>query len=153
MQIFNTTYRFFSDTFHKLPNWITRHKRYYKACMSGVISLGVQLIVFNILRLYIKSTIANTIAVEIAIITNFIVNYHFTFGDHKKAAPSLKNLVSQFITFNGVSLSSMLIQFLCLHAEMAIFGRHLLLENIAILIGIILGSIVNFILYKLFVWR
>jgi|GEM_PF-3067318 len=153
MRIINTPYKIASKLFNKLPNWITKHKRYYKACISGVISLVAQLIVFNILRLYLRSTIANNIAVEIAIITNFLINYHFTFYDHKTEAPSSKKLISQFVTFNLVSLSSMLIQYIALHIELSIFGNHLIYENIAVLIGIIIGSIVNFILYKTIVWR
>jgi putative flippase GtrA len=153
MQTLKAPYQFLSRLFHKLPEWITRHKRYYKACISGLVSLGVQLVVFNILRLYLQSTTANTIAVEIAIITNFIINYHFTFHDHKSDKPGFKKLFSQFVTFNLVSLSSMLIQYISLHIEMTMFGKHLIYENIAVLIGIIVGSIVNFILYKTIVWK
>lgn len=153
MQLLFTTYTFLSGLFNKLPDCITRHRQYFKACISGVISLGVQLIIFNLLRLELKSTLANTIAVECAIITNFIINYHFTFYEHKQKLPSKSKVFRQFFSFNFVSLSSMLIQYISLHVEIATFGRHIVYENIAVLIGIILGSIVNFILYKFVVWR
>ena len=149
----NITYKFLSNLFYKLPNTITRHKRYYKACFSGVVSLGVQLTVFNIIRIWVQPTWANTIAVEIAILTNFAINHHFTFRDKKQHTTSHKILAKKLISFNAVSLSSMFIQYLCLHLEMKLFGPHLVYENIAVLIGIIIGSIVNFILYQTIVWR
>jgi putative flippase GtrA len=153
MPIFTSSYACISHLFHKLPDWITQYKRYYKACISGVISLGVQLIVFNSLRLFIQPTTANTIAVEIAIITNFFINDHFTFYDRKQKKRAWKNILSQLFTFNLVSLSSMLIQYIALHLELSLFGNHLVYENIAVLIGIIIGSMVNFALYKAVVWK
>lgn len=152
-QLFRATYRFLAYCFYLLPNCVTKHKQYIKACISGVISLGLQLIVFNALRLFIKPTWANTIAVECAIITNFIINYHFTFRANKKNQPSCQYIIKQFVQFNLLSLSSMLIQFISLHLELRLLGRHLIYENMAVLIGIVIGSVVNFIFYKTIIWR
>jgi putative flippase GtrA len=153
MPIFTTTYERISHVFHKLPLWVTRHKRYYKTCISGVISLCLQLMIFNALRLCIEPTSANTIAVEIAIITNFFINNHFTFYDRKQKKPGFKKILFQLGVFNLVSLSSMIIQYMSLHLELSLFGRHTLYENIALLMGIIIGSVVNFALYKTIVWK
>ena len=100
-----------------------------------------------------KATTANIIATEIAIITNFLINYHFTFYDHKQKKPAFKKITPQFFTFNLVSLSSMLIQYISLHVELSLLGTHVVYETIAILIGIIIGSMVNFALYKTVVWK
>ena len=61
--------------------------------------------------------------------------------------------IKKFLMFNLVSLSSMIVQFICLHISTITFGNHAMIDNIAVVIGIILGSIVNFIWYKFIIWR
>ena len=148
-----TLYRLLASCFYLLPDWITKRKRYFKACISGLISLCLQLIVFNILRTWLKATWANTIAVEIAILCNFTINNYYTFRDKTFLKTGVKTTLAKAIQFNTISLSSMAIQFMSLHIELVIFCPHLILENIAVLIGIVIGSVVNFLLYKAVIWR
>ena len=128
-------------------------KNYIKMCCVGVSSLIAQLVVFNILRLYITPAIANSIGVEVAVIMNFILNNHFTFKDQKIKKSQRKKLIGKFIQFNIASLGSMAIQAVTVHGFIMLFGRHAMWENIGVITGILLGSVLNYFIYSRFIWK
>ena len=122
-------------------------------CCVGLSALAAQLAVFNILRLFIAPAIANSIGVEIAIIINFILNNLFTFKDHKISKYERKKLIKKFIQFNIASVGSMGIQAITVHSFTIFIGRSAMWENIAVIIGIFLGSILNYFIYSRLIWK
>lgn len=124
--------------------------RYSKSCFTGIIAASLQFIVFNLLRTFHHPIIANNIATELAILTNFLMNHTFVFSERKNSRLSF---IKKIILFNLFSLTSLVIQTLSLMIGIYYFGRGAWIENTFVLIGIGLGSILNFGFYSKIIWR
>lgn len=128
-------------------------EKFIKVCFVGLVGAVIQFSVFNLLRVKILPEYANTIAVELAVISNFILNNVWTFREQKIHFSQLKKLILKFFQFNLVSLGSILIQFLVVKIGVGIFGRSFILENILVAIGILLGLVWNYTMYTRFIWK
>ncbi|PIZ04656.1 MAG: glycosyltransferase family 2 protein [Gammaproteobacteria bacterium CG_4_10_14_0_8_um_filter_38_16] len=129
-------------------------KRYLKVCLVGGIGITIQLMFFNLLRHFIHPAFANIISVEIAIISNFMINNFFTFSDKafKKSHP-IKTRIKKFLQFNFFSLGSIAIQTSMIFLGGYFFGHAALKDNLYVLLGIGLGSILNYKIYHHVVWK
>ncbi len=129
-------------------------QRLIKVIIVGGIGAIIQFSIFNLLRLSLKPEFANTIAVEIAIISNFVINNMWTFKDRKiKAEQGIGKLIAKFGQFNLVSLGSILIQFIVVRTGVTFFGRSFIIENLLVAVGILIGLIWNYFMYVNFVWK
>lgn len=128
-------------------------KKFIQVCFVGFAGAVVQFTVFNILRLRIQPEYANTVAVELAIISNFILNNLWTFKEEKIEFSKVGKLLSKFFQFNLVSLGSILIQFLVMKIGVSLLGRSLLLENGLVMVGILIGLVWNYTMYTKFIWK
>lgn len=123
----------------------------------GLVGYGVDVAVFNLLRLgalgeghALQGPIGAKIAsVSLAIVVNWIGNRYWTFRAHRRA-----NRLAEFAEFLAVSLGGMLIGLLCLGVSHYVLGfRSLLADNISgNVIGLVLGSLFRFVLYRYWVW-
>jgi len=130
-----------------------KSEKFLKVCVVGFMGAVVQFSIFNVLRLRLKPEWANAIAVEIAVICNFIVNNIWTFKEEKIKFNQLKKLASKFLQFNLVSMGSITIQFIVMKAGVAMFGRSFILENLLVMIGILIGLIWNYTMYTKLIWK
>lgn len=129
-------------------------QRFIKVCAVGTIGAAVQFTIFNILRKSITPEFANVIAVEIAIISNFIINNSWTFKDKKlEAGKNIQKLLLKFGQFNLFSLGSLLIQFVVMKIGTGILGRGFFIENGLVVVGILLGLVYNFTIYTRLIWK
>lgn len=128
-------------------------RKFLQVCVVGFIGSIVQFSIFNFLRLRMLPEYANAVAVEFAVITNFIINNIWTFKEEKIYFNQLKRLVFKFLQFNLVSLGSILIQFIVMKIGVSILGRSLLLENILVMVGILIGLIWNYTMYTRLIWK
>lgn len=129
-------------------------KKYIKACTVGGIGMVIQLAFFNVLRHALHPVYANLFSVEIAILSNFILNNRFTFKENKICRrTNLKRWLQKLGLFNFFSLGSMLIQTIIVFIGVHMLGRGTILENSYVFIGILCGSIYNYKMYKHFVWK
>ncbi|MBU0618976.1 glycosyltransferase family 2 protein [Patescibacteria group bacterium] len=126
-------------------------EKFIKVCLVGLIGAVIQFSFFNLLRNLWSPEYANAAAVEVAIVSNFIVNNLWTFKEQK--IKKVSKLLVKFAQFNLVSLGSLLIQFLTMKAGVAIVGRSLIGENILVFIGIIIGLGWNYTMYTKLVWK
>ena len=124
-----------------------------KMLIVGSIGAFVQFTIFNLLRNNISPEYANTIAIEMAVITNFLINNAWTFKSEKIILTKIGSLISKFAQFNLVSLGSIFIQFIILKLGVGFFGRSLLIENLLVVVGILLGLIWNFTMYSKVIWK
>lgn len=125
-----------------------------KVIAVGVFGIIVQLIAFNFLRFKLNLWLANLISIEIAIISNFILNNIFSFSDRKfEFSHGLSFILKKFLTFNGLSLGSLVIQILTINLGVHFFGRGFFVENFLVLVGIIAGFLVNYIGYQKIIWK
>ena len=116
-----------------------RHSRFIKFCLVGlsgaVINLGLLYILTEFAGFYY--IISSIIAIEISIITNFLFNNAWTWGDRKKKGIFL----SRFAKFNLVSIGSLVINAGILYTLTTFAGIYYIISNI---IGIIAAALWNF---------
>jgi len=129
-----------------------------KFALVGGVGFALDLAVFNILRLTVLSPesvhegpiIAKLISTAVAILANWIGNRFWTFGPHRRSNSGLEAL-----EFFAVSIVGMGLGLLCLWVSHYVLGyTSLLADNISSnVIGLILGSVVRFALYRHWVFH
>ena len=128
-------------------------KCFIKMSCVGLVSLLLQLVIFNLLRLEVSVTLASLISIECAIFNNFLLNNIITFKDDKISGSDHKKLFSKFAQFNIASCGSMVIQAVMVKIATVLWGRDALIENISMMAGIGLGSVLNYFIYSRFIWK
>ncbi|PIS09413.1 glycosyltransferase family 2 protein [Candidatus Beckwithbacteria bacterium CG10_big_fil_rev_8_21_14_0_10_34_10] len=128
-------------------------KKFIQVCIVGTIGAIIQFSIFNLLRLKTAPEYANVIAVEFAVIANFIINNLWTFKDDKIAFKNIKKLLFKFFQFNLISLGSISIQFVVMKIGVSVLGRSTLLENGLVMIGILIGLVWNYTMYTKLIWK
>jgi dolichol-phosphate mannosyltransferase len=116
----------------------------------GGIGIGVQLTALTVLKslLGLHYQLATGIAVEIAILHNFLWHERWTWRDRPAGLrESLRRLLRFNLTTGGLSLFSNLV---LMRVLVGAFGLHYLLAN---LLAIAATSIANFLVSEFFVFR
>ncbi len=113
--------------------------RFLKFCIVGASGVAVNMGAFWLLysKFHIYDLVANPIAIEISIISNFLLNDFWTWRDRRNK-PFLVRLVQYNITTSAVAaVTDMLVLWL--------LTRYLGMDTyISKAIGIVLGTILNF---------
>ena len=117
-----------------------------KVMLVGGVGTIVQLLAFNLLRAGLSLPLAQNLAIELAIVSNFILNNIWTF---KAQSWSLV----RFVKFNVLSFGSIIIQNIVLLGGVYLLGSSTLIENGLVLLGILLGLIWNYLMYTRVVWK
>lgn len=136
--------------------------RILKFAMVGGIGALVQFIALALWRSFLPYQLAFFLAIECAVISNFILNNLWTFADRKLAAAQIP---LKFIQFNLASSGSILIQqAVALIGEWTL-GTTLVLFTIPFIamrfdlgmvyavVGILAGMFWNFFAYNAFIWK
>ncbi len=89
--------------------------------------------------------VSSAIAIELSIISNFVLNNYWTFGDRKKDVGFFRRLIK----FNSVSLIGMVFTILILHLLTEYFGIYYLISN---LIAISIVFVWNYFANKRWTW-
>lgn len=137
------------------------HHRVFKFAVVGGFGAVVQLTSLALFRNFFPYQIANFLSVEMAVLSNFLINNVWTFRDRKLA---WRAMPLKFIQFNIASFGSVLIQVI-----VAFLGENLIglkplfvmpLLNLTVdtasifaIIGILLGMMWNFFAYNRFIWK
>jgi len=126
-------------------------KGYLKMCLVGLSGLVIQLFIYNLLRQYLTPFYAQQIAVTVAILNNYLLNSRFTF----KSKISINRLIKikSLILFVGYSLFMIGLQTYWLDLGIKYFGDGSLKENMIIVSGMFLGSLLNYLIYSRLIWR
>ncbi len=135
--------------------------RIFKFAMVGGTGAAVQLITLQLWRLFLPYQLAFFLAIECAVVSNFILNNLYTFSD-RKLKPA--QIPGKFIQFNLASAGSIVIQQI-----IAIIGEFTVgivplftLPVVAVVIdtgmlyavlGILIGMFWNFFAYDKFIWK
>lgn len=141
-----------SDSLHVL--FILRFhelKTYFKMCLVGLSGLGVQFLVYNVLRQISSPMVATQIAITTAIVSNFVLNNRYTFKRFFKVPRYLK--FKSLSLFFAYSLLMILFQSYWLYLGIKYFGTGFLSENLCILSGMVFGSFINYVTYSRLIWR
>jgi dolichol-phosphate mannosyltransferase len=135
--------------------------RIFKFLVVGGIGAVTQLITLQLWRQVTFYELAFFLAIECAVVANFILNNFWTFSDRK---PALREYPAKFAQFNLASAGSIIIQ-----QVLAIVGKNMIgiftLFTLPIIhmhfdtgtlfavVGILVGMFWNFFAYNKFVWK
>jgi dolichol-phosphate mannosyltransferase len=103
-----------------------------------IVNMGFYTIFHNIFGIF--DMIAVNIAIEISILSNFVLNERWTFGD--RAVKGWKKYLKRMISFNiGNGVVTYLVQPATLFVLTRYFGMW---DKLALLIGIVLAALANY---------
>ncbi len=126
-------------------------KSYAKMCLIGLSGLCVQVLVYNGLRPWISPITATQIAIVFAIVNNFSLNNRYNF---KRVSTSQRHQKTKsFCLFLGYSALMIAFQSYWLHLGLLYIGAGFLKENMIIFMGMVIGSIINYVAYSRLIWR
>lgn len=124
---------------------------YFKMCLVGLSGTAIQYLIYSLLRQKLSPVGAIPFSVLGAMINNFILNNRFTFKKNPLTFhyQTLKTLA----LFIGYSFLMIGFQSYWMHLGIKYLGSGFLNENIIFITGIVLGSILNYLIYSNFIWR
>ncbi|NOY14921.1 MAG: glycosyltransferase family 2 protein [bacterium] len=152
----------FNTLFYLIIDVVKNPPRFYRFALIGFFGFLVnffglaffsQLIKANWadLSVGVRNTIANSIAAELSIISNFILNNLWTFGDRKLIAA--KDIIPQFVKFNLSSFATgILIPSLVIGLGTSIFGDQYR-QLILVLVIVVFTVPANYFIYNKFIWK
>jgi dolichol-phosphate mannosyltransferase len=117
-------------------------KRFLKFCTVGfsgvIVNLGILYLLKEIFGLFY---LASAIAIEISIITNFVLNDIYTFSDRRKAGR--KNYFHRLLKWNLTRFLTLAINFIAFIVFTEIGFNYLLSQAIGIFIATLLAYLVS----------
>jgi putative flippase GtrA len=137
--------------------WANVLSYFVKFGVVGLVGVGIDVGIFNLLRLgdgvdawWINGAIgAKVVSTSIAIIANWLGNRFWTFRLERH-----KHIAREFVEFVVASLVGMGVTLACLWISHYVLGLTTLAEdNIsANVVGLALGTLARFVLYRFWVW-
>jgi len=135
--------------------------RLFKFVVVGGLGATIQFIALFLFSKVTSFLVADFFAIEIAILSNFLINNSWTFSDRKLR---LAEYPIHFLKFNIASAGSIIIQLIVAFVGKSLFGTGNLffipvvgtgfsLKYVYAGVGILLGMIWNFFAYNTFIWR
>lgn len=92
--------------------------------------------------------LGSAVGAEVAIISNFILNNAWTFGDRRVSG---KAMVPKFLQFNLTSLGALVIQTVSVWAGTALFGTSAYFSSY--IVGVAIGLVWNYTMYSKVIWK
>ena len=138
------------------------NNRIFKFAMVGGLGSIVQLSALTFIRKMVFYDLAFFLAIELAVVSNFLLNNIWTFADKKL---SLKQFPSKFAQFNLASAGSIIIQQIIGSGGKLLIGADHLLFTLPLInfkvdtglifaiTGIAIGMFWNFFAYTKFIWK
>lgn len=113
-----------------------------------------KLIAFNFLVLSLSPNVSVAIAVELAIICNFIFNNRFSFSSNKLLFKVQRSrFLKKMLQFNLTSFFSLMLQVTVMHLGVHYWGHGFIVYNALLLTGALIGSVCNYFLYNKIIWN
>lgn len=154
----------------KLRGKEVSESRAFKFVMTGGIGALIQLLMLQVFRSLLPQfewlffstlNVANFLAIEVAIISNFTLSNLWTFSDRQLM---LRDIPKKFLQFNLTSGGSIVIQFLIVRKFEALLGVHPMFTipvigypfdtgTLYVMIGILIGMFWNFFAYTKIIWK
>lgn len=126
-------------------------RQYVNMCFVGVSGAILQCLIYNVLRQSMTPFNAAQFSVVAAMFSNFTVNNCFVFK--RKLGTNMIQKLTSLGLFIGYSALMVNMQSYWLSMGIRILGQGYLKENIIVMIGIILGSFLNYRSYSRIIWK
>lgn len=124
--------------------------RFCKFCAVGfsgvIVNLGIMWLLTEKAGIFYIASAA--ISIEVSIISNFLLNNHFTFSDRRRHG--ITTLLKRLLRFNAVSLFGIGINLITIWLLTSVFGIYYLLSNCA---GIVLATSWNYLVNNWWTWK
>src|SRR3989344_1833870 len=123
-----------------------------KVLLIGGIGFVIQTILFELIGIrsgILRPSLAAVVGGEAAILSNFSLNNAFTFKDKARAASLLKRVLRFHIVSSGSIGTQWFFVFIAEH----ICGNDPIFLRVAYISGIIIGFLINYAGYQLYVWK
>ncbi|MFZ5845246.1 MAG: GtrA family protein, partial [Patescibacteria group bacterium] len=122
---------------------------FWKFCVVGTIGFVINTLVLEVLvALGFHPAAGSALGAEMAIISNFILNNAWTFGERKVTG---NRMIPKFLQFNATSVGAIVIQAGTVWLGTLIFG--VTLYRWYYILGVGLGLIWNYTMYSKVIWR
>ena len=126
-------------------------KQYMSMCLVGASGVILQCLIYNVLRQSMPPFNAAQLSIAAAMCSNFTVNNCFVFKK-RLTTNVIKKLIS-FGMFIACSALMITIQSYWLSIGIQVLGQGYLKENILVMMGIVLGSFLNYRSYTRIIWK
>lgn len=126
-------------------------KQYMRMCCVGASGAVLQCFIYNLLRHSMTPFHAAQFSIVVAMFSNFTVNSLFVFK--RKFSTNMLQKLTSFGLFIGYSALMVNIQSYWISIGIRVLGQGYLKENIIVLIGVILGSFLNYRSYSRIIWK
>ncbi|WP_188681794.1 glycosyltransferase [Thermogymnomonas acidicola] len=123
------------------------HGNLWKYLVVGASGVVVSELVLYALSLHINYIAAEVLAIEVSIVSNFILNDRWTFSN-RRLKRTVKNVVLRFFQHNGASLLASAINF-AVFMLLALVGINILLSNF---VGINAAFAFRYVVSAQFIW-
>ncbi|OGC47214.1 hypothetical protein A2886_01030 [candidate division WWE3 bacterium RIFCSPHIGHO2_01_FULL_42_13] len=131
---------------------VRESQRFLKFITVGFIGLGVDGLIFNLLRISIlPSDYSSAASGFIAMITTFVLNNTWSFKDKK--LKSVNEKFKAFPLYVLISYIPIVFRSWLIGVAVRMFSDTALVANAALFIGVVIGTLWNFIFYSKVVWR
>jgi dolichol-phosphate mannosyltransferase len=126
-------------------------KHFFKFLITGFAGLFTDTSLFNILRLFMKSSASAALAGSVAMVVTYLINNFWSFNHNKKESKLL--LLRDFPVYAAFSYVPILVRTYLVSVAEARFGQTFIVDNIAFFIGIAFGLVWNYTVYSRLIWR
>ena len=130
------------------------HSSFLKVCVVGTIGATIQLLSFRFFRSMTSYDIlSHNLSIELAVMSNFILNNFFTFRSHR-VTNSILSYIKNFAKFNLISLGSIIIQNIVMRIGLLVFREDIPhIKDYLNISGILIGLVCNYYLYSKIIWK
>jgi len=125
---------------------------FFKFTGVGFLGLLVDLGLFNTLRILTgMSAVSALVSGSLALLTTYIFNNLWSFGDRK--IDGFSKHFKSFIVYTCFSIIPIVIRARLIHYAILYFGDTFFIANIAFFVGILFGLVWNYTVYSKIIWR
>lgn len=124
-------------------------RSFFKFAVVGTIGFIINTVILEIMvRMGLHPALGSAAGAELAIISNFILNNAWTFGDRKVTG---LRMLPKFLQFNVTSLGALIIQTASVWVGTALFGNAVYF--VSYIVGVGIGLIWNYTMYSKVIWK
>jgi dolichol-phosphate mannosyltransferase len=125
-------------------------RRFFIFCLVGLSGVFVNMGLLWLLTEFVgfHYLVSAAFAIESSIISNFVLNDHFTFPDRR--SPTAKSFLNRLLKFNLVSLAGLALNMGMLWLLTEVFGLYYLLSNLC---GIAVAVLWNYLVNSWWTWK
>lgn len=121
----------------------------FKFAVVGTIGFIINTVILELfVHIGLHPAIGSAVGAEIAIVSNFIFNNAWTFGDRRVHGT---RVIPKFVQFNVTSLGALIIQTASVWAGTVLFGKPAYFASY--IAGVLIGLIWNYTMYSKVIWK